>query len=80
MKRKVYRPRFNEWELKTFRRMVDDEYRRDRRNVRYEKRRVKASHSDKIYPLSEQETHLKKLGRLLRKLNHLLTGKYAINC
>lgn len=73
---KTFRPRLSEWELKTFRRMVDDDYRLMRRNLRYQRHR---KHRSNVYPIEEQEKHLKKMGRLLKKLNRLLNGRYAIN-
>jgi hypothetical protein len=79
MGEKIIRPRLTEWELKTFRRMVDDEYRQERRNLRW--RRMRAEKGDRLEAshIPHSERYLKMLARLLRKLNRLLDGRYAIN-
>jgi hypothetical protein len=76
MRKEVFRPRLNEWELMTLCRLIDDEYRMNRRILRLRKKH----HDDlPVHPIAEQEEYLKKLRRLLKKLNRMLHGKYAIN-
>ena len=79
MERKGYRPRLTWWELATPRNLLDDRRRNTKRNVHYEEKRIKAGEPDsRVYPLAEQKRHLKKEERLLRKLNRLIDGRYAL--
>jgi len=73
---KTIRPRLTEWELATLRRMVDNEYRQDRRNLRWQ---IRKGEDSPVYSIAEQKKHVKKLGRLLKKLNRLLDGEFTIN-
>jgi hypothetical protein len=74
--KKIFRPRLEKWELMTIHRLVDDEYRINRRILR---RRKKYHDDSPIYPIVKQEEYLKKLRRLLKKLNRMLHGIYAVN-
>lgn len=79
MEGKEYRPRLTKWELAILRNLLDRDRYCDKRNVRIEEKRIKAGKPDsRIYPLVEQKRHLKKTERLLRKLNRLLDGRYAL--
>jgi len=61
------------------RRLVVAEYHQDRRNIRYEKERLKHGKPDsRTYPISEQEKHLKETAKLLKKLNRHFSEKWFI--
>jgi len=75
-KHRIIRPRLTKWELGTIRRLVDDEYRRMKRNIRWYKKR---KWDPQVYPISLQEKHKNMMGRLLKKLNRLIYGKFKIN-
>jgi hypothetical protein len=57
-------------------RLVDDEYRMNRRILRQKKK-----HHVQLWDIqtNHQGEYVKKLRRLLKKLNRMLHGKYAIN-
>jgi len=76
MNEKVIRPRLTESEMKTIHRLVDDEYRMQRRQLRYRKM---SGDDTQIYSITTHEKNHKQLGKLLKKLNRLRFGKYTIN-
>lgn len=76
MNEKIIRPRLTEAEMKTIHRLVDDEYRMKRRQLRYRKLR---NDDSQIYSIATHEQNQKQLGKLLKKLNRLRYGKYVIN-
>jgi len=76
---KTFRIQLTKRELGTLRRLVVAEYHQDRRNIRYEKNRLKHGEADsRIYPISEQEKHLRETARLLKKISRHFNEKWFI--
>lgn len=76
---KTFRIQLTEKELWALRRLVVAEYHQDRRNIRYEKNCLKRGDPDsQIYPISEQEKHLKETAKLLKKLSRHVNEKWFI--
>ena len=74
MNSEIHRPRLNRWEVAILRNLLDDQLRHERRNIGYKKKRIAGGEPDsRVYPLAEQERYLRKMNRLRKKLNSLLT-------
>lgn len=75
---KTFRVQLTELELRTLRNLLAYQYHCDRRNVCYKKKRMAKGESDsRMYPIAEQEKHLKQKVRLLKKLaRHLKDVKW----
>lgn len=72
-RRKYYRPRLSEWEIVMIKRLISFEY-EERRDSLQERIR-----SDKNDPsIIPTRIIVKRLGRLLKKINRLLYGKYTL--
>lgn len=76
---KKFRIVLTELELCWLRNLLAQQYHYDRRDIRYEKERIKNERPDsQIYLVNEQEKHLKQTAKLLRKLSRPLKIKWFI--
>ena len=76
---KTFRIQLTEKELWILRNLLAGQYHCDRRNIRYEKNRLKRGDPEsRIYPISEQEKHLKETAKLLKKLSRHVDEKWFI--
>jgi hypothetical protein len=66
MGKKTARPRLDHWELATLRRLLDEEYRSRRAQVEGDDERPGG------VDVGEQKEHLRRLGRLRRRLGKLV--------
>jgi len=79
LREKKFRIVLSEIELRILRNLLADKYHCDRRNLRYEKKRIEEGDPDsRFYPVDEQEKHLKETAKLLRKLSRPLKWKWFI--
>jgi len=73
MNKKIVRPRLGYWELATLWRLLDEEYRHTRAQIKWDEKRIASGHPDShAYPIREQKEHLHRLGRLRRRLGKLV--------
>ena len=79
IKTKKFRIQLTEMEVCWIRNSLTNEYHSNRANIRWEKRRIARGNPEShIYPIKEQEKHLKQLGHLLKKLSHYHNEKWFI--
>jgi hypothetical protein len=76
-----FRIQLNDWELRTLRNLLAERYNQDKRNIRWDKKRIKVGQSDdRIFPIAEQEKFLRMKAKLLRKLcRHLKDEKWFLS-
>jgi len=76
---KTFRIQLTEKEIRTLRNLLAEQYHCDRRNIRYDKERVKHGEPEsRFYTVSEQEKHLKETAKLLKKLSRHVDEKWFI--
>jgi hypothetical protein len=68
MNRKIARPRLDYWELATLRHLLDQEYRRIRAQIEWNEKGIASEQPD----IKELKEHLRRLGRLRRRLGKLV--------
>jgi hypothetical protein len=73
MNRKIARPRLDYWELATLWRLLDEEYRHIRAEIKWNEERIASGQiNTHAYPVEDQKEHLRCLGRLRRRLGKLV--------
>lgn len=73
---KRVRIQFNKREVWILRNLLADCYHHDRRNLRWEKKRIARGQPDsRAYPVARQEKHLNETRRLLKKLSKAVGEK-----